>query len=122
MLQFLVCLFTPVQCLPLYAGGGLVQVLVRYCDPVPHGLEQAHHLPHGLQPPLTANNQNSCRLVSTKYVHISIDLFGSALAGNMGIWHHLVLTKTSQSKFQSCERKNMTSNRYTRICYLPGQR
>lgn len=61
MLQVLVCLFTPVQCLPLYAGGGLVQVLVRNCDPVPHDLEQAHHLPQGPQPPFTASNAHSYR-------------------------------------------------------------
>lgn len=54
VLQCLVSLSCPVHCLPPYDGGGLVHVLVRYCDPVPHGLEQAHHFPHELQPPFTA--------------------------------------------------------------------
>lgn len=34
-----------------------MHALLRYCDPVPHGLEHAHHFPHELQPPFTANGK-----------------------------------------------------------------
>ena len=55
-----VCLASPVHFLPPYAGRGLVQLLVRYCDPVPHVLEHARHLLQGFQPPFTENDQNNC--------------------------------------------------------------
>ena len=69
MLQFRVCLVSPVQCLPPYAGGGLVQVLLRDCHPVPHALEHAHHLLQRLQPPFTTKKNQSSSKVTAEEVH-----------------------------------------------------
>lgn len=73
VLQCLVSLSFPVHCLPPFDGKGLVHVLVRYCDPVPHGLEQAHHFPHELQPPFTGNEKHKCTLVMSWYFPSTFD-------------------------------------------------
>ena len=46
-----VSLSDPTQRFPPYPGGGLVQVRIRYCEPVPHVFEHLHHFPQELQPP-----------------------------------------------------------------------
>ena len=54
-----VCLSDPMQYFPPYPGGGLVQVRLRYCNPVPHVLEHLNHFPQGLHPPSALMKQKS---------------------------------------------------------------
>ena len=58
VLHLRVCFPSPTHGFPPYAGGGLVQDRVRYCEPEPQVLEHLHHLPQGLQPPFTAKKHN----------------------------------------------------------------
>lgn len=55
--QSCVSLSGPVQCVPLFRGGGLIQARVRICLPFPQVTGQADHRDHGVHPPLTNNNE-----------------------------------------------------------------
>lgn len=51
--QSWVSLSGPVQCVPLFRGGGLMQARVRICVLFPHVTGQSDHTDHGVHPPST---------------------------------------------------------------------